>query len=127
MSHPQKDRKVRSDSGKTFPDSAASLRGFGFASAIAEALRREYGGTSAAVKIVVRLTQTNERAVRNWFAAKNGPSGENLVILMRHSEEVLETVLFLSARHDLVTARKLAGAREKLREMLTMIDDLQGA
>jgi hypothetical protein len=31
----------------------------------------------------------------------------------------------LAGRQDLVTARKLAGAREKLREMLEMIDDLQ--
>ncbi|MBQ1559328.1 hypothetical protein [Caulobacter sp.] len=62
---------------------------------------------------------------RNWFAANNGPNGENLVVLARHSEEVLETVLQLAGRQDLVTARKLAGAREKLREMLEMIDDLQ--
>ena len=73
----------------------------------------------------MRLTRANPRAVRNWFASANGPSGENLVVLMRHSEEVLETVLFLAGRHDLVTARKLAGAREKLREMLEMIDDLE--
>jgi hypothetical protein len=31
---------------------------------------------------------------------------------------VLETVLLLADRHDLITARKLAGTREKLREML---------
>lgn len=46
-------------------------------------------------------------------------------MLARYSEEVLETVLQLAGRQDLVTARKLAGAREKLREMLEMIDDLQ--
>ena len=96
-----------------------------FVEAIAQALRREFGQSPAAVKVVVRLTRANPRAVRNWFAANNGPSGENLVVLLRHSEEVLETVLFLAGRHDLITARKLAGAREKLREMLEMIDDLQ--
>lgn len=122
MSRSQKDRKVRSDSGKTFPQSP---HGFDFVEAVAQALRREYGGSPAAVKVVVRLTRANPRAVRNWFAANNGPSGENLVVLLRHSEEVLETVLFLAGRHDLITARKLSGAREKLREMLEMIDDLQ--
>ncbi len=122
MSRSQKDRKVRSDLGKTFPQPA---HGFDFVEAIAQALRREYGGSPAAVKVVVRLTRANPRAVRNWFAANNGPSGENLVVLLRHSDEVLETVLFLAGRHDLITARKLAGAREKLREMLEMIDDLQ--
>jgi hypothetical protein len=94
---------------------------------IAEALRRQYGGTPAAVKIVVRLTRANERAVKNWFDAKNGPSGENLVSLLRHSDEVLETVLALAGRQDLIVARKLTGAREKLKEMLAMIDDLQSS
>ncbi|KQZ22095.1 hypothetical protein ASD47_08215 [Caulobacter sp. Root1472] len=125
MSRSQKDRKLRSDSGKTFPQSPDPHR-MDFVEAIAQALRREYGQSPAAVKVVVRLTRANPRAVRNWFAANNGPSGENLVVLLRHSEEVLETVLFLAGRHDLITARKLAGAREKLREMLEMIDDLQG-
>lgn len=77
------------------------------------------------MKSVVRLTRANERAVRNWFEAKNAPSGENLVILMRHSDEVLEAVLRLAARQDLVAARKLSAAREKLEEMLAMIDDIQ--
>ena len=127
MSRSQKDRKVRSDLGKTFPPPSPSPHGFDFVEAIAQALRREFGGSPAAVKVVVRLTRANPRAVRNWFAANNGPSGENLVVLMRHSDEVLETVLFLSGRHDLITARKLAGAREKLREMLEMIDELQSS
>ncbi len=124
MSRSQKDRKLRSETGKTFPKNTEP-HGFDFVEAIAQALRREYGQSPAAVKVVVRLTRANPRAVRNWFAANNGPSGENLVTLLRHSDEVLETVLFLAGRHDLITARKLAGAREKLREMLSMIDDLE--
>ena len=126
MSRSQKDRKVRSNPEKLFLDRAPA--GFDFTQAIAQALRREFGQSPAAVKTVVRLTRTNPRAVRNWFAANTGPNGENLVVLVRHSEEVLETVLQLAGRQDLVTARKLAGAREKLREMLEMlemIDDLQ--
>jgi hypothetical protein len=123
MSRSQKDRKVRSNSEKLFLND--SVEGFDFTQAIAQALRREYGHSPAAVKTVVRLTRTNPRAVRNWFAANNGPNGENLVVLARHSEEVLETVLQLAGRQDLVTARKFVGAREKLREMLEMIDELQ--
>ncbi|PXA93486.1 hypothetical protein DMC25_00090 [Caulobacter sp. D4A] len=125
MSRSQKDRKLRSNTEKPFPET--STEGFDFTTAIAQALRRQYGHSPAAVKTVVRLTRTNPRAVRNWFAANNGPNGENLVELVRHSEEVLETVLQLAGRHDLVTARKLAGAREKLREMLEMIDELQSS
>ena len=125
MSPTQKDRNLQSDSGRsiTLPTDRGDQSSF--AEVIAEALRRQYGGTPAAVKIVVRLTRVNERAVKNWFDAKNGPSGENLVGLLRHSDEVLETVLSLAGRQDLIVARKLTGAREKLKEMLAMIDDVQ--
>ena len=127
MSPTQKDRNLRSESGRSIPLSAAAGDQPSFPEVIAEALRRQYGGTPAAVKIVVRLTRANERAVKNWFDAKNGPSGENLVSLLRHSDEVLETVLALAGRQDLIVARKLTGAREKLKEMLAMIDDLQSS
>lgn len=127
MSPTQKDRNLRSDSGRSIPLPATAGAQPSFPEVIAEALRRQYGGTPAAVKIVVRLTRANERAVKNWFDAKNGPSGENLVSLLRHSDEVLETVLALAGRQDLIVARKLTGAREKLREMLAMIDDLQSS
>lgn len=125
MSPTQKDRKVRSESGRSFLQRTIPELGPSFAEAIADALRREFGGTPGAVKKVVRLTRANERAVRNWFEAKNAPSGENLVILIRHSDEVLEAVLRLADRQDLVAARKLSAAREKLQEMLAMIDDIQ--
>ena len=125
MSPTQKDRKVRSDSGRSFLQRTPSELEPGFAEAVADALRREFGGTPGAVKKVVRLTRANERAVRNWFEAKNAPSGETLVILMRHSDEVLEAMLRLADRQDLVAARKLSAAREKLEEMLAMIADIQ--
>lgn len=125
MSPTQKDRKLRSDSGRSFLRQRRPEPDQSFAEAIADALRREFGGTPGAVKNVVRLTRANERAVRNWFEAKNAPSGENLVILMGRSDEVLEAVLRLADRHDLVVARKLSAAREKLEEMLAMIDDIQ--
>lgn len=125
MSPTQKDRNLQSDSGRSIPLRGDQEDPPSFPEVIAEALRRQYGGTPAAVKTVVRLTRANERAVKNWFDAKNGPSGENLVSLLRHSDEVLETVLALAGRQDLIVARKLTGAREKLKEMLAMIDDLQ--
>lgn len=125
MSPTQKDRKVRSDSGRSFLQRTVPEPEPSFAEAVADALRREFCGTPGAVKKVVRLTRANERAVRNWFEAKNAPSGENLVTLMRHSDEVLEAVLRLADRQDLVAARKLSAARDKLQEMLAMIDEIQ--
>jgi len=127
MSLPKKDRKVRSKTGKTFPDDNSRLPGTaGFALAIAAALQRQFGETNAAVKMLVALTGANQRAAKNWLSGKNGPSGPNLVDLMRHSEEVLETVLRLAGRVDLVKAKKLGDTRRTLQRMLTLIDEIEG-
>ena len=55
----------------------------------ADALRREFGSTDAAIK----LTQAHERAVKNWLLAKNGSDGAHIIMLMSHSHEVLEAIL----------------------------------
>nr|WP_312051845.1 hypothetical protein [Brevundimonas diminuta] len=125
MSSTQNDRKLRSSNGRSFLPNPTSGRVERFAEAIAGALRREYGAVPGAVKQVVRITGANERAVRNWFEARNAPSGENLVILMGRSDEVLETILQLAGRQELATARRLSSARDKLHEMLKLIEDLQ--
>lgn len=117
MSPPDKVRNLRAVSGKEFPR---------FSEAIAGALRKEFGGTHAAIKTVVNLTGANERSVKNWFAARNGPSGEHLIVLTRHSDQVLETVLLLAERQDLITAKKLVDARQKLREILAILAEIQG-
>ena len=118
MSLTKKDRMNRPISGKTFPQKR-------FADAIAVALRREYGGTHAAIKTVVALTGANERAVKNWFDAKNGPSGEFVIALCAHSDEVLETFLHMAGRTEHVKAKKVVEATSKLREILLALEELQ--
>lgn len=127
MSLTKKDRKIRSFSGKTIQlTGGIPPRGSSepFAASIAAALHREYGDTHAAVKIVVGLTGANERAVKNWFGAKNGPSGEFLISLCRHSDEVLECFLLMASRVELVKSKKLFDAKAKLGEMLKYLDEL---
>lgn len=125
MSSTQNDRSFRTENGKTFPTESAPSIEERFADAIAEALRREYGQAPGAVKRVVLLTGANERAVRNWFEARNAPSGENLVTLLANSDEVLETVLRLSGRNELIKARKLTNARAQLEKMLAILDQIE--
>jgi hypothetical protein len=120
MSRPKNDRKPQSESGKTFQD----LDTEGFARAIAVALRAEFGATPPALKAVAQMTHSNERAVRNWLEGKNGPSGSNLVILMRHSDRVLRTVLELANRRDLVVAAELTDLRQRLIDVVAEIDSL---
>ena len=120
MSRRKNDRKFQSESGKTFQD----LDTEGFVRAIAVALKAEFGAMPSALKTVAQLTHSNERAVRNWFEGKNGPNGANLVILMRHSDRVLRTVLELADRRDLVLAVGLTGLRQRLIEAVAEIDSL---
>ncbi len=126
MSPTKKDRKVQSNSGNYVPrDGGPRLGAAGFAAAISEALHREFDGNSSAVKSIAALASANERAAKNWYDGRNGPSGEFLIVLCRYSDQVLETVLMLCGRGDLVAAKKLEDAKGKLQEMLTLIDQIQ--
>lgn len=124
MSSAQKDRKVRTGAGSVFPDAGRSPRSETFPDRIAQALRRSFGHSPGAVKTVARLTGGNERAVRNWFEGRNAPSAENLVILMRHSDEVLETVMLLASRPAQASVCRLASAKGTLKQMLALVEDL---
>lgn len=121
MSLSENDRKLRSKSGKTFHEEITSAS---FAGVVAAALKTEFGGTPSSMKTVSQLTRSNERAVRNWFDGKNGPSGENLVILMRHSDLVLKAILGLAERQDLVVAIGFASLRRQLVDAVATIDGL---
>jgi hypothetical protein len=127
MSPAKKDRKDQSEVGVNVRADDRGLRmgAAGFAAAIADALHREFDGNRSAIKTIVGLTAANERAVKNWYQGRNGPSGEFLILLCRHSDHVLEAVLLLAGRQELISAKKLLDAKGKLREMLAIIDELE--
>src|SRR4051794_36607983 len=68
---------------------------------IAQALRRDLSHARGAIKTVMRWTGAGQRTVRTWFSGGNGPQGKHLIDLMRHSDEVAETVLLLTGRQEL--------------------------
>ena len=123
MSPVKKARKIQPSSGKSFPNTLAKNTNGRFPQVIADALRRDFGDTHAAIKIVVGLTNANERAVKNWFDAKNAPTVEFLIALCRHSDLVLEAFLLLAGRDEQIKVRKLVSLRAKLHEMLAALDD----
>ena len=94
-------------------------------SMITKTLRETYGPTGAAVKTVMAITGAGERTVKNWFEGKNAPSGANLIKLMKHSDEVFETILILAGRENLLKAKKLIDAKDKLVEILDLILELE--
>jgi hypothetical protein len=121
MSFQKKDRTFQSNKGKSFHDPGA-YNPRPFAEVIAGAMLQEWGSTPSARKEVCRITGANERAVRNWFEGKNGPSGENLIALLRHSDAVLAVVLEHAGRDHLVQAMNVIGLRDRLQEIVENID-----
>ena len=126
MSPTNKGRNIQSKKGKGFPSSTGGRLGAAaFASAIATALRNDFGEGRSAVKTIAGLTLANERAVKNWFNGINGPSGEFLILLCRHSDTVLETFLMLAGHGELVKVKKFGDVKTKLNEMLLLLGDLE--
>ena len=94
-----------------------------FRHSIAAAMRAEWDSGPSARKEVGIITHANERAVRNWFDGSNGPSGENLVSLIRHSDAVFETVLLMSGRRPALTIMHADALRTRLHAFLDHLDD----
>lgn len=122
MSFTENDRKFRSNSGKSFPD-ADGYEPQRIVGALAEALRAEFGSAPSSVKRIARLTRTNERAVRNWMDARNGPRGENLIVLMQHSDAVFQIVLMLAHRVHAPGGTVLTRLRKELMDAVSTIDE----
>lgn len=119
MSLTHDDRKVRVEDGNAFPLDPGADVDATFAMVVADALRRDFGSSPAHAKHIARLTGTNLRTVQNWLQAKNGPSGAGLVILMRHSDEVMDAVLDLANRGAL---RRASAAGHTLRALRLAIE-----
>jgi hypothetical protein len=94
--------------------------------AIAYALKRELGSTHQAVKIIRRWTGAGERTVKNWLAGVSGPSGQHLVDLIRHSDDVLTVLLILAGRQQVAATQRLIGVRNRLVEMVEEVDAMLG-
>ncbi len=92
--------------------------------AVAYALKCELGSTHQAVKIIRRWTGAGERTVKNWLAGVSGPSGQHLVDLIRHSDDVLAVMLILAGRQQVVAAQRLLDVRNKLAGTVEQVDTL---
>ena len=117
--------------GKSFPRSSGrgGTEGSGggppeqinFADEIASALDRMLRDGSVRIKTVAGWTGANERTVKNWVSGQYGPCGSHLIVLMRHSDEVLESVLSMAGLHDLRLAEKLIVLEQHMQELASMI------
>jgi len=111
--------------GNVFPNADGEVRlEVNYRQTIAAALRRELGGTHQAVKRTMRWTGVSERTAKNWIAGSHGPSGEHLIALMLHSDEVLIGLLTLAGRDEAIVALRLVEMRDRLGEIRQLIDAL---
>jgi len=96
--------------GKSFPkrdgDGSAdfSLDDHAFAMKIASALKAELKDRNSRAKLVASWTGANERTVKNWILGRYAPCGRHLVVLAQHSDQVLNAILSMADRQDLLLA-----------------------
>ena len=125
MSASNSDRKVRGNSGKSFKDGPHNQIGkkeIDFIAEIANALKSEFGQSSNGIRRISRLTSVRERTAQNWVEEKNGPNGESLMLLCRHSDKVLETFLALAGRGEIFANKRLRDIKTLLRDTLENLE-----
>jgi len=88
--------------GKKLPHAESPVRGAtDYASVIALALRRELENSRHAVKTLMRWTGASEGTAKNWLGGRRGPSGQDLISLARHSDEVMRAFYLMAGRGTL--------------------------
>jgi hypothetical protein len=93
-----------------------------YAPAIARTLNRQLGESHQAVKTVMRWTGAGERTVKNWLSGRTGPSGQYLLALIRHSDDVLDMLLLLAGRRQIAATKRLLEIRNVLAETVERMD-----
>lgn len=121
MSFSKEDRNVQARSGKGFPVDPLAETEARLANVIAEALRRDFGGSPAHAKRIAHLIGVSPRTVKNWLQAENSPNGAGLIVLMRHSDGVTAAVLELAQRHEEKREVRTDSMRRELRGLLTAL------
>jgi len=114
--------------GKFFPGSSAGgtpPRGLTFAQEIAAALTKASAESGVHVKTVAGWTGANERTVKNWFSGTYGPSGEHLLILARHCDEVLDAMIVIMDRRELLVGHKILDIERRIRELAEALGGLK--
>lgn len=125
----QKKGKSFPKRGKSFPkeggdgSSNLSFDDHVFAMKIASALTSELRNRNSRAKLVAGWTGANERTVKNWILGRYAPCGRHLVVLAKHSDQVLNAILSMADRQDLLLAPKMEELRRKVFELAAIVGD----
>ncbi|WP_245500471.1 hypothetical protein [Rhizobium leguminosarum] len=69
----------------------------------------------------MRWTGASERAVKYWLSGTKGPSGSQLVLLAKHSDEVLRAFLHLCGRDLVEISLELEAAEASIERAAAII------
>ncbi len=100
-----------------------SLDDQAFAMEISSALRSELKDRNSRAKLVAGWTCANERTVKNWILGRYAPCDRHLVVLAHHSDQVLNAILSMADRQDLLLAPKVEDLRRKVLELAAIIGE----
>ncbi len=89
-----------------------------FATEIATALKRTVANRHIPVKTIALWTSTNERT------GAYGPSGDHLMVLARHSDEVLNAILMMVGHEELLPVIDLASLEARILDLLKLVREL---
>lgn len=68
----------------------------------AEALKQDYGGRPSPVKAIAKQTDASINTIRKWYSGEKQPCLRHLVMLAKHSPNVLRVLLELIGKDDLL-------------------------
>lgn len=113
--------------GKSFPKSGGgghaefNLDDRAFAMKIAAALKVELKDQYSRAKRLAGWTGANERTVKNWILGRYAPSGRHLVALAQHSDQVLNAILTMADREELLFVQKADDLRRRVLELAALV------
>jgi hypothetical protein len=108
--------------GNLLPLSTDAGAAMSYETLISAALRRELGGSHKAVKTLMRWTGASARTAKNWLSGSVGPRGAHLILLMKFSDAVFETILSVAKRRTPGAPESALAARLLLAEALSLLN-----
>lgn len=121
MSFPKKGKFFPTRRGSNLPP----IDPLTFASVISLALMRARSDRQVSIKNVANWTGANERTVKNWFSGRFGPSGDHLMVLANHCDEVMEAIIRMSGHGSFSVCLRLEVAEKSLVAALKLVREIR--
>lgn len=112
-----------SKKGKSFPSDFMDK--YTLAGVVSLALRQAADNKELTIKKVVKWTGASEKTVKNWFSGHCAPTAEYMIVLMRHCDGVLTSVLRMADRSGLLVALDLDAVERKVVAIMHLIHEIK--